>query len=236
MYQVAGAGDVNGDNIPDIAIGLKSKSVRADGRGWILLGHETMVSDDVQDPVVGAFDIYSSQRHSDIGIALDGIGDFNGDGFDDVLFGVPFVLPTSHPHARGHAYVVFGSGATASVDLKDLGSHGLRIRGQRDNHVGLVATGVADVNNDGRTDIAFTGFKDELHRSAAWIVLGHKGAQRLTVGQLGSLGFKVVHPDYGIASVGGGNDINGDDCDDLLFGLPDASSDRGKVFGIFSAC
>jgi FG-GAP repeat/FG-GAP-like repeat len=86
------AGDVNGDGHSDILIGQSS------GRGRILLysGKDGSL-----------YSVIRGEANNDnFGFSLDGLGDINGDGFDDYIVGAPF--NDANGNSSGRAYVFYG--------------------------------------------------------------------------------------------------------------------------------
>ncbi len=86
-WSVAGAGDVNGDGIPDLLVGATGLDVGVGegGGGWLFYGPVTG-SLSVRDAGVR---ILGEHPNSGTGHALDGAGDTDGDGMADVLIGAP---------------------------------------------------------------------------------------------------------------------------------------------------
>src|ERR1700752_1224833 len=83
---VSSAGDVNGDGYDDAIVGGYgfSNPEEGEGRAVIYLGSPTGLG---PEPV---WEVEGNQEGAWFGRSVAGAGDVNGDGFDDVLVGVPF--------------------------------------------------------------------------------------------------------------------------------------------------
>ena len=90
-----------------------------------------------------------------LGSAVSSAGDFNNDGYDDVLLGAPQV--TTSDDDAGASYVLFGrpSGFTSTFDLTTLdGREGFRLDGFGSGNLsGRAVSGAGDINADGFDDI-----------------------------------------------------------------------------------
>lgn len=92
-WSVANAGDVNGDDLDDAVFGAYNFSdvhATASGKLYILFGKEpgkygTKVHNayEAEASYIGMLDL------DNLGFSVDGAGDVNGDGFDDVIAGAP---------------------------------------------------------------------------------------------------------------------------------------------------
>lgn len=118
------------------------------------------------------FKILGEQTFDFSGTAIGGIGDFNGDKFDDILIGAPWgdIPDENDITGSGYGYIVFGqptgfygaNGLDLLYELNDddenvkANNKGLRIRGKPFNWGNLgssVNKRKGDINNDGYYDI-----------------------------------------------------------------------------------
>jgi hypothetical protein len=145
---VAAAGDVNGDGLDDVLLGVPRLSdagrPRAGG-AYVVFGSRTPRTVDLQK--IGkpsnaqGFEIEGAQGTSCLGVpcgdeagtAVAGIGDVNGDGRPDLLIGAPSATPSGRD-LGGAAFVVYGPAKPHTIDLARIGTHGdtegFRIDGQ----------------------------------------------------------------------------------------------------------
>ena len=181
-------------------------------------------------------------------------GDFNGDGFDDLLIGKPEESDSDAPTA----YVYFGksSGYAAEVELSSLnGSNGFALNGIPSSHLGYSVSNAGDVNGDGFDDLVVgapkanpmphePGSIASTIRAAssageAYVVFGKASGHKATT-NLNTLddsaGFRIEGIDAGDQagfSVSSTGDINGDGYDDIIIGAPGAASSKGESYVIF---
>ena len=172
------------------------------------------------------------------------VGDINGDGIADMLFGESGA-GTNSPSvlAFGAVYVVFGHTGTwpAQFDLVTLdGTNGFLIKGIAANDkIGYSAT-LADINDDGKADIIFgghigippfTGVDGKVYavfgRAGSWNAAYGNDDATLFDGTNGFILNGANNENTG-ADVAAG-DINNDNINDLLIGAPFGSYGRAYV-------
>ena len=157
----SGAGDVNGDGIPDIvagAPGSDNHSHNTGGKAYVILGSSSPATElDLLYPHPGSvIIIQGAPGGSMLGASVSGAGDVNGDGYDDYIIGAPGAS-SSYPDEEqaGRAYLIYGSANPAGiVDVSNLGSSGVEIIGAREgSHLGASVSGARDFDGDGFADI-----------------------------------------------------------------------------------
>ncbi|MDJ0746877.1 MAG: calcium-binding protein [Xenococcaceae cyanobacterium MO_167.B27] len=186
---VSSAGDVNGDGIDDLIIGAPyadpAYSYSSEGEAYVVFGSNEGFDESLDLNALdgtNGFTISGIDPFDNLGSAVSSAGDFNGDGIDDLIIGVPFADEASSYSSEGEVYVLFGSSDNneADIDLTALDNDdGFIISGidQNDN-LGRSVSSAGDVNGDGFDDLiigapyadsTYGGFSDE---GEAYILFG----------------------------------------------------------------
>ena len=157
---VSSAGDVNGDGYDDVIIGAWGADNNGAGSGssYVVFGKASGFSASMDLSTLdgsNGFRIDGANRGDYSGISVSSAGDFNGDGYDDLIIGA--YGADNNGDDSGSSYVVFGkaSGFDARIDLSALdGSNGFRIDGENQgDRSGVSVSSAGDVNGDGYDDL-----------------------------------------------------------------------------------
>ncbi|MBL8615034.1 MAG: FG-GAP repeat protein [Deltaproteobacteria bacterium] len=210
-YFVAGAGDVNGDGYDDVAI----SAVHADGvapdTGAVSVHHGS--ASGVSS--TAAITLRGASANERIGEPVAGAGDVNGDGYDDIIYGVPYRNSTTVTGA-GAAVIHHGgaSGISASPSRTLTGS-------QTDELLGFRADGAGDVNNDGYDDVVIghVRWDTSAHVDAGAVSIYPGSSSGVSTTPSAMITGTAARMNVGHAAAGAG-DVNGDGFADIIFGAP----------------
>ncbi|MBN1901925.1 FG-GAP repeat protein, partial [Candidatus Sumerlaeota bacterium] len=220
-HSVGTAGDVNGDGYSDVIVGAPnySTSAAAAGRVFVYHGSPSGLNTDFN------WDEEISLGNSWFGWSVGTAGDINGDGYSDVIIGIPKLDAIDTD--RGAVYIAEGSSS-------GLISPGLTLHGDSAGDEFGCSVGTAgDVNGDGYADVVIGAWlytNGQSNEGKAYCIHGSDslsgGAYDWTIeGSLANAGFGVC-----IASAG---DVNGDGYADVIAGAPGFSNGETGEGGAF---
>jgi hypothetical protein len=225
-YSMDTAGDFNGDGFPDVLIGAYGQLDRDDlypGAAHILYGP---INSDVSLDGGSDVEMMGITPDSWTGYAVAGLGDINGDGFDDVALGAP--LESGDKGSEGMVYIIYGGESIVSDDVDDYAG-AILIGAEASVFTGIALDGGEDADGDGYDDFLVSDFAERT-----WVINGEelKGEVLITDVYDGLL-YGEVYGDYSGFSISFAGDVDGDGSADVLVGAPnnaDTAADSGSVY------
>jgi hypothetical protein len=211
---VAGAGDVNGDGVPDLVMGNAS--------GLNPMGVMTglaVIRSGSDGTVIRT--LYGVAANSAFGYSISGAGDVNNDGLDDVIVGA---LTASTQNANAGYGRIF-SGLDGSIIRTHNG-------GQVNSFFGRAVGDAGDLNQDGFDDVLVTGFDTGPFPIDTGVVRVYSG---LDGSILQSWSGTVTTGSIGLAASSAG-DVNADGYPDIISGCETDSTGafRAGIVHVFS--
>ncbi|MGC6515746.1 MAG: MopE-related protein, partial [Myxococcota bacterium] len=246
---VAVVGDVNNDGNVDIAAGAPYDSNSQAGYVDVVLGDGARFS----GALSASFTLVGSSSNDSLGTSIAGMGDSNGDGFDDIALG----------SRDNSSYVWRGAASPASGDIESVGY--ARFDGALFASSGREVATAGDINRDGFADLLIGAHKDDEgadDAGAVYVVYGDNdwaGEEEATgliaielndiesQGRLEegttepTLSYTNANVPHGAKLMGdiidgalgrgiaGNIDMNGDSFPDILAGEPGAFDDAGAA-------
>ncbi len=213
---VASAGDVNGDGYADVIVG--GDRVNTHGAAYVYQGSASGI------PTSAAWmiDDHNVPTDGGLGNAVAGVGDVNGDGYDDVIVG-----DRLRTFQQGRADVFLGSaaGLPTSPAWTVVGA-------TTGNQYGASVAGAGDVNGDGYADVLVGA--PRLHNGViqsgrAFLYLGSPTGLSTTPAWSADGASNLALFGTSVASAG---DVNNDGYADVIVGAPgqDAGTSGGRAY------
>ncbi len=223
---VASAGDVNGDGYADVIVGAigagltETGSSSWEGKAYVYHGSPSGLS------AVAMWSASAGQPSAFFGASVAGAGDVNGDGYDDVIVGVPYWDNGQMNEGRALLYRGSASG------LEPTPSWAV----ESDREKGVLGTAVAsagDVNGDGFADVivGVDGCRlvgNDGDPGWAYVYYGSPGGLPAAPSWIGT--GPHARSCFG-SSVASAGDVNGDGYSDVIVGAYESDTAAGSDVG-----
>jgi hypothetical protein len=163
---VASLGDVNGDGVSDVAVGVPGKDIGGEdgipnvGLVYLFSGQTGALIRTLNHPDQGG-----AEAGAAFGSTLANAGDVDGDGATDVLIGAP---------GEGHVFVFSGKTGNLLFDIASPAPENL-------HSFGAAVAGGKDFNRDGKPDFVVGSPNLDALRGAAYIFNGSDGSLQRTL-------------------------------------------------------
>lgn len=213
-WSVGTAGDLNGDGYSDVAIGAWFDNIggpAGEGVARVYMGGPTGLD---PTPVV---EFESNQANATMGRWVGTAGDVNGDGYGDLLIGIPRF---SNPQSQEGIVRLYFGGPTGIANPPSIT---FDINGVGANFGECLST-AGDINGDGYSDIIIGAFLYS-NTGAAAVFMGGPYSTSLSPSLLGSGGSANARKGQAVANAG---DVNGDGYADALVSSPFASNGQAN--------
>lgn len=231
---LAGSGDVNGDGFDDFVIGAPNndQNTGESGKVYIIYGKASGWSMDLDLSYANASFIGHAWSYQGRDVA--GVGDVNGDGYDDILIG-------SSADGNGRAFLAFG-GTNMGHNVSLYNANASFVAVGVGDFLATDISGGSDINGDGYDDIMMSAINNHAggtKRGRTYVVYGKSSGWSMnqSVSNADVMIDGEVNYDNAGYSIAMGGDVNGDGRPDILISCirnDEGGNDAGQVYLILN--
>lgn len=226
---VSGIGDINRDGFADFIVGAPDAN-GTNGSAYVIFGSASPPGAINVSTAFNGFEIPGGASFNLLGMTVSSAGDFNNDGYDDFMIGIP---------GKNEAHIIFGAPGM-NVSLADLSTSGavndtFRIAGisidPTEKDVPLLNLG--DINGDGISDIAVASTAPGSE--AAYIFFGDDSRGPQNTLSVADADLKILRGSDTRHIIGGGaaGDFNGDGFDDFAIVLGGGADNKAHIYVVY---
>ncbi len=213
--RVSTAGDVNGDGYSDVIVGSDyySNGESNEGKVFVWYGSSSGLGAN-GTPANADWSAESNQANANLGYSVSSAGDVNGDGYSDIIVGVPYY--DNGQANEGRAYVYHGSATGLSISV----NRSIEVN-QDQAFFGKSVSSAGDVNGDGYSDVIVgADYYDngQIEEGRAYVYQG--SATGISGSAIWTAESNQVSARFG-SSVSTAGDVNGDGYSDVIVGASD---------------
>jgi hypothetical protein len=245
-FSVSGIGDINKDGYDDVIVMApvaNCSGTHCVGISYVIYGGSSIPSTIslASLTIAQGFSISGTlststggNSYSYVGGSVRGAGDVNGDGYNDIIIGYPYIQTSSYSSQTGYitysnagiSYLIFGNATTflSNINLASSSQSGwvyIQSYGTNSNS-GYSVSGAGDINNDGYDDIIIGAPGVSSYTGISYVIYGEVSFSNIEdlLALTTSQGFLVTDSagsNNGF-SVSGVGDINNDGYSDFITG------------------
>lgn len=236
---VIAPGDVDGDGLPDLAIGAEFHDGDATWNGAVYV--VTSTPDGSEDLGVAEHKIYGAEGNDRVGGAVDAAGDVDGDGRGDLIMGA--ALATTTVAAGGKAYLALADFITSDAEISLSEADAVVGGSVVLDRAGSGVAGIGDIDGDDGSDLAVGVIGSDVGYDEGGAVYVINGVELLEWGEVATEDLAIVFTgtaeDQALGDVIAGlGDVDGDGLADLGVGYPsteDADDSEGTAYIMLSS-
>jgi hypothetical protein len=216
-FSVSDAGDVNGDGYGDVIVGAPYNDAGANDAGSAYIFYGGINMNDTYDVTFNGEAI-----NDNLGYSVSSAGDMNGDGFSDVIVGIPF--NDAEVLDGGKTLTYFGSPNMDNI------AEFISVVFHPGDNFGFSVSSAGDFNGDGFSDLLVGAWQNDengTNAGRAYVysnsLFGNDLPDLILIGTTDREGFGV--------SVSSAGDVNGDGYEDIIVGAYQNDNQNGTWAG-----